>query len=71
MAHVTEIFHAPVGIADRLSARIAEFKNHLATRAMYRATVNELDALSDRELADLGISRGSIRHMAQVAAYGN
>ncbi|MCQ0987491.1 DUF1127 domain-containing protein [Jiella marina] len=31
----------------------------------YRETVNELNRLSQRELADLGISRADIHHVAR------
>ena len=34
----------------------------------YRETVSELSRLSNRELADLGITRGDIRHVARKAA---
>lgn len=37
----------------------------------YRRTLNELGALSDRELADLGLTRGNLRSVAHGAAYGN
>ena len=37
-------------------------------RRVYRTTVNELSALSDRDLSDLGISRASIRRLAQDAS---
>jgi uncharacterized protein YjiS (DUF1127 family) len=33
----------------------------------YRETVNELSRLSNRELNDLGISRGDILHVARKA----
>ncbi len=33
---------------------------------MYRKTVAELSALTDRELDDIGITRGSIPHYARV-----
>lgn len=33
----------------------------------YRDTVNELNRLSNRELTDLGISRGDIPHVARKA----
>ena len=33
----------------------------------YRRTVNELSMLSNRELSDLGISRGEIRFVARRA----
>ena len=42
----------------------------LARRAVYAQTVRELNALTDRELADLGIARTSIAEVAREAAYG-
>ncbi|MEM7288793.1 MAG: DUF1127 domain-containing protein [Pseudomonadota bacterium] len=33
----------------------------------YRRTVNELSSLTNRELDDLGISRGDIPHVARSA----
>lgn len=35
----------------------------------YRATVNELNALSARDLADLGLARTDIHRVAVEAAY--
>ena len=37
-------------------------------RRVYSTTVNELSALSDRYLSDLGVSRASIRRLALDAA---
>ncbi|PRY25986.1 uncharacterized protein DUF1127 [Aliiruegeria haliotis] len=37
---------------------------------VYRTTVTELSQLSDRALADLGVSRSMIRSLARDAAYG-
>ena len=37
----------------------------------FRASVAELDALSDRELADVGIARSAIRLHVRKAIYGN
>lgn len=34
----------------------------------YRETVSELSRLSNRELGDLGIARGDIRHIARKSA---
>ena len=48
---------------DGLRARYARYQ-------LYRATVNELSALSDRALADLGLSRSMIKPIAREAAYG-
>lgn len=61
--------------ADRLSfaARLGEIKTQAAAEfaawRVYRRTFNELQALNDRELADLGIPRSSIRRVALEAAY--
>lgn len=40
-------------------------------RAIYRTTYAELNALSDRDLKDLGIARYSIEAVAHDAAYGD
>ena len=37
---------------------------------LYSRTITELNQLNDRELADLGLSRGSIMSVAHEAAYG-
>lgn len=42
----------------------------LARRRVYNRTLEELRGLTDRELADLGISRFSIAQVAREAAYG-
>lgn len=39
-----------------------------AKRAVYRTTLNELIALSDRELADIGIHRSHVRRVAKEQA---
>lgn len=54
-------------------ARVANVFNSLRARRaqynVYRTTVSELEALSARELDDLGINRGTIRAIAYKAAY--
>ena len=49
------------GLFARLEARIAYWLR-------YRATVAELGDLTDRQLADIGISRGNIAAVARTAA---
>ena len=39
-------------------------------RSIYRQTLAELSALSDRDLADLGLHRSLISAVAKDAAYG-
>ena len=43
-------------------------KSRITTWKRYSRTVNELQALSNRELSDLGIPRGDIARVAREAA---
>jgi uncharacterized protein YjiS (DUF1127 family) len=45
-------------------------KSRIVTWKRYNRTVTELQALSNRELADLGISRGDIARIAREAVRG-
>lgn len=60
---------------DRTSVnnRIAGFIGGISTRfaqyRTYRRTLDELNALTDRELSDMGISRHNLRSIAYRAAY--
>ena len=38
---------------------------------VYTTTLNELENLSNRDLADLGLARSGIKAVALQAAYGN
>jgi uncharacterized protein YjiS (DUF1127 family) len=51
------------GIVMRLSSWVGE-------RRRYRQTMNELSALTDRELDDIGMTRGDIESVAQRCARG-
>ena len=51
------------------SERFNTLREQMAKRAIYRTTVAELNSLSGRDLADLGIHRSSIRSIAYEAAY--
>jgi uncharacterized protein YjiS (DUF1127 family) len=57
-----------------LMGRLALLKGGIATavqqRRTYSRTLAELNALTDRELTDLGISRLAIPDIAHEAAYG-
>lgn len=67
---VMDIFSRP---KTARGARLAGFIGGLAQRFQsyrtYRQVLSELESLSDRELADLGISRHAIRSIAYRAAY--
>jgi uncharacterized protein YjiS (DUF1127 family) len=58
------------GLWDRLMATVAEMKAAQRRRALYARTLRELEALTDKDLADLGISRLQIADVAREAAYG-
>jgi uncharacterized protein YjiS (DUF1127 family) len=70
MAYVNNSRAVSLGLADRFAAFVATVKLNAAKRRIYEKTVRELNALTDRELNDLGISRLSIEDVARVAAYG-
>ena len=54
-----------------VSTAFAATAERHARRRVYKTTMNELGALSNRELADLGISRSEGRRIAWEAAYTN
>jgi len=49
----------------------ARLRQSFADHRKYLTTYDELNALSDRELADLGLSRHNVRDVAREAVYGN
>ena len=60
---------ASMSIADRVSSVVRLVKDAIARRQVYNQTLAELNVLTDRDLADLGISRDSIALVAREAAY--
>ncbi|WP_394178492.1 DUF1127 domain-containing protein [Yoonia maritima] len=50
---------------------IAGVKAAAARRAVYREVFGQLNNMSDRDLADIGVARISIRDVAKQAAYGD
>jgi uncharacterized protein YjiS (DUF1127 family) len=61
---------AGFGLRDRVAAMVRTFNEGAARRRIYRQTMTELCALSDRELADLGITAAMIKRIALEAANG-
>jgi uncharacterized protein YjiS (DUF1127 family) len=49
---------------------IAQFKTWLIRRRVYRQTYKELNSLTNHQLSDLGLNRGSIEQIAFESAYG-
>lgn len=71
MAYVNSTRIAHNGFADRLNAVVASVKTAMQRRRIYAQTVRELNNLTTRELADLGIAASQINAIAKEAAYGN
>lgn len=63
------VTNAPALALDAKSGLVASFNRALADWKLYRRTLDELRALNDRELADLGLSRFSIREIAWNSVY--
>jgi uncharacterized protein YjiS (DUF1127 family) len=70
MAYVNTTRVAGKGLVDRALALKDALIAAAQQRRVYARTVAELNALSDRELADLGIVRDMIAEIAHQAAYG-
>lgn len=70
MAYVNTTRFARKGLVDRMSDLKDTVLAAIRQRRVYSQTVAELNALTDRELSDLGIARATIREIAHEAAYG-
>lgn len=68
MAFASHTAHSHTGFAGTLDTLRARLVAWVARRAVYTQTYNELSALNNRELADLGISRSEIKYIAREAA---
>jgi uncharacterized protein YjiS (DUF1127 family) len=44
-------------------------RSRIATRHRYNRTASELNALTDRDLADMGIHRSDIERIARLASH--
>jgi uncharacterized protein YjiS (DUF1127 family) len=53
------------------SGLFARLRQSFADYRAYLATYDELNALSDRELADLDLSRLDVRRIARDSVYGS
>lgn len=60
----------PLGLRARARAWMAARADRAARRGVYRQTVRELEGMTHREMADLGLTRCDIHTLAYEAAYG-
>lgn len=72
MAHTTYTHTTPAArpIRDRLAERFTGWRADFTRWREYRRTIDELQSLSDRDLADLGVHRGDIRRIAYESSHG-
>jgi len=70
MADLNATRIAPLGLGDRIASALSSIKDAARRRAVYRQTLRELNALSARDLHDLGIHKSMIGRIAREAAYG-
>ena len=70
MAYLSGARTGAVSITDRLGEIFSQASEAYSKWRIYRNTLNELRELGDREIADLGLARSSLRRVALEAAYG-
>lgn len=71
MAYVnSSVRPAGWALRDLVQHQIQKLQKLTQRRRVYLQTVTELNALTDRELADLGLHRLMIPTVAKAAAYG-
>ena len=68
MAYTADSSFAKPAAFGGIFAALNKLTEAMQRRRVYRTTVNELSALGDRDLSDLGVSRASIRRLALDAA---
>ncbi len=70
MAYVSSDRTTTASLGARLSEMGRQAAQAFAAWRLYRRTLDELNELSDREMADLGLSRAMLRRAAFEAVYG-
>lgn len=70
MAFVSSNRTTTLSLGNRLAEIWQQAAEAYANWRLYRRTLSELQALSSRDLADLGLNRSMLRRAALEAAYG-
>ncbi|MDV4146067.1 MULTISPECIES: DUF1127 domain-containing protein [Shimia] len=71
MALATDFIASKHGFTDRLSALATDLVERLRKARAFSRAYNELAALPDAQLRDMGLNRSMIRRIAYQAAYEN
>ncbi len=71
MTYAADLFHPGIRLREWFEFGKRAAAERRAQRSAYFRTLHELQCTSDCDLADLGISRLSIKEIAYEAAYGD
>ncbi len=71
MAYTTQTQPLFFGVIASMKTAFEDYKVAAEKRRNFKKTVRELSELTNRELADLGLSRAMIKGVAYEAAYKN
>lgn len=71
MADLNATRIAPTTPGYRLAQAVTGLKLAMRRRAVYRQTLRELNALTPRDMQDLGLHQADIARIAREAAYGH
>lgn len=71
MALATDFIATKHGLSDRISATVADLVERTRKARAFNRAYNELAALPDVQLRDMGLNRSMIRRVAYQAVYGN
>ncbi|MBT0956227.1 DUF1127 domain-containing protein [Alphaproteobacteria bacterium KMM 3653] len=69
MANAFALDRIAPGYTDKFQRAFARYQANRELKKAYRATLNELQELSNRELSDLGMHRSNLRSIAYQAVY--
>ncbi|MCW8842540.1 MAG: DUF1127 domain-containing protein [Rhodobacteraceae bacterium] len=69
MALATDYIAAKHGLVDRISFKFSEMVEQVRKARAFSRAYNELAALPDAQLCDMGLNRSMIRRIAYQAAY--
>jgi uncharacterized protein YjiS (DUF1127 family) len=68
MAHITTSQERPASIIAGFRGLLEGWRTELARHRVFERTYGELSALTDRDLADIGVSRSQVVDLAWDAA---
>lgn len=71
MALATDYSAVKHGLTDRISVIVTDLAERVRKARAFSRAYNELAALPDAQLRDMGLNRSMIRRIAYQAAYEN